>query len=101
MDKEFDEILRKIQESRMFIVRYDLSLPLNKGTITQIDPKNIFNIDPVRILYYMKEHLRTIDLFMKVDTDGDNHLSREEMKYAFEVSTHYHVTFCVTISIYQ
>ena len=70
----------------MFIVRYDLSLPLNKGAFTEIDPKNIFNIDPVRILYYMKEHLRTIDLFLKVDTDGDNTLSREEMKYAFEVS---------------
>lgn len=85
VDKEFEGILREIQDSRMFIVRYDMSLPLNKGAITQIDPKNIFNIDPIRILYYMKEHLRTIDLFLKVDTDGDHHLSREEMKYAFEV----------------
>lgn len=86
VDKEFDKILREIQDKRMFIVRYDLSLPLSKGTVSKIDPKNIFNIDPVRILYYMKEHLRTIDLLLNVDTEGDNNLTKEEMKFAFEVS---------------
>ena len=85
VDKEFEKILKEIQESRLLMVKYDHSLPLNKGEVTNIDPKNVFNIDPVRILFYMKEHLRTIDLFLKVDRDGSNSLSREEMKYAFEV----------------
>lgn len=85
VDKEFEGILREIQDSRFLIVRYDHSLPLNKGQVSQIDPKNIFNIDPVRILFYMKEHLRTLDLFLKVDRDGSNSLSRDEMKFAFEV----------------
>lgn len=85
VDKEFEKILKEIQDSRLFIVRFDQSLPLNKGPVSQIDPKNIFNIDPIRILFYMKEHLRTIDLFMKVDKDGSNSLTREEMKFAFEM----------------
>ncbi|XP_053400502.1 leucine-rich repeat-containing protein 74B-like [Mercenaria mercenaria] len=84
VDKEFEGILKQIQESRLLIVRYDHSLPLNKGEISHVDPKNIFNIDPIRILFYMKEHLRTIDLFLKVDRDGSNSLSRDEMKFAFE-----------------
>ena len=74
-----------MQETRLFIVRYDAALPLTKGSLSEIERKNAFNVDPIRILYYMKEHLRTIDLFLKVDRDGNNSLSKEEMKYAFEV----------------
>ena len=86
VDKDFNEVLKQIQEKRIFIVRYDTALPLNKAVVSKVDPKNIFNIDPVRILYFMKEHLRTIDLFLKVDRDKNHFLSRDEMKYAFEVS---------------
>ena len=86
VDKEFDKVLKEIQENRIFFVRYETALPLCKGAVSQIDPKNIFNIDPIRILYFMKEHLRTIDLFLKFDKDCSNYLSRDEMKFAFEVS---------------
>ena len=86
VDKEFDKVLKEIQDTRLFFVRYETSLPLCKGSVSQIDPKNIFNIDPIRILYFMKEHLRTIDLFLKFDKDCSNFLSRDEMKFAFEVS---------------
>lgn len=85
VDKDFDGILKQIQDNRTFIVRYDLSLPVSKNTVSKIDSKNIFNIDPVRILFYMKENLRTIDLFMKVDKDGSKRLDKEEMRLAFEV----------------
>ncbi|XP_061165315.1 leucine-rich repeat-containing protein 74A-like [Saccostrea echinata] len=85
VDKEFKSVLEKIQKKRMFIVRYDTSLPLNTGTVTTADPKNIFNIDPIRILYFMKEHLRTIDLFLKFDKDSNNCLTRDEMQFAFEM----------------
>ena len=85
VDKEFDNVLKEIQSNRIFLVRYEAALPLTKGPVSQIDPKNIFNIDPIRILYFMKEHLRTIDLFLKFDKDCSNFLSRDEMKYAFEV----------------
>ena len=86
VDKEFERLLKQIQEERLFIVRYDTSLPLQRRKQSRVDPNNIYNIDPMRILFFMKEHLRTIDLFLKIDTDGDGLLSREEMKYAFEVS---------------
>lgn len=92
MDKEFNSVLEKIQKKRMFIVRYDSSLPVNKGSVPTVDPKNIFNIDPIRILYFMKEHLRTIDLFLKFDKDSSNSLTRDEMQFAFEVRKY--LCFC-------
>ena len=69
----------------MFSVVYDMALPVNKTPAKTYDPTNIFNIDPIRILYFMKEHMRTIDLFLKLDTDGSNTLTRDEMAFAFEV----------------
>ena len=86
VDKDFKDTLEKIQEERMFNVRYELALPMNKAEVKRIDPQNVFNIDPIRILFFMKEHLRTIDLFLKIDKDSSNGLTREEMQYAFEVS---------------
>lgn len=83
--KEFESVLEKIREKRLFTVRYDTSLPVNKGAAVKVDPKNVFNIDPIRILYFMKEHLRTIDLFLKFDKDSNNCLTRDEMQLAFEV----------------
>ncbi|XP_060070211.1 leucine-rich repeat-containing protein 74B-like [Ylistrum balloti] len=85
VDKDFQPILDELQKNRMFIVRYDMALPLNKAKVFKADPKNIFNIDPIRILFFMKEHLRTIDLFLKIDKDSDNSLTREEMQFAFEL----------------
>lgn len=86
MDKDFVPILKKLQEDRIFMARYDLELPINKGEVKKIDPNNIFNIDPIRILFFMKEHLRTIDLFLKLDKDSSNSLTRDELQFAFEVS---------------
>ncbi|XP_076446336.1 uncharacterized protein LOC143283845 [Babylonia areolata] len=84
VDKDFDGELRQIQDQRLFIVRYDTSLSRQRRE-SRVDPSNIYNIDPMRILFFMKEHLRTIDLFLKIDTNNDGLLSREEMKYAFEL----------------
>jgi hypothetical protein len=56
-----------------------------KGVVSKIDSKNVFNIDPIRILYFMKEHMRTIDMFLKFDKDNSNSLSRDELHFAFEV----------------
>ena len=86
MDKDFQPMVDELQNQRAFTCRYEHALPLNKGHVSEIDPQNILNIDPVRILYIMKEHLRTIDLFLKVDKDNDCFLTKDEIKYAFEVS---------------
>ncbi|XP_063413357.1 leucine-rich repeat-containing protein 74A-like isoform X2 [Mytilus trossulus] len=84
VDKEFDPLLENIQDERLFMARYDISLPVRKGVVSNIDSKNVFNIDPIRILYFMKEHMRTIDMFLKFDKDNSNSLSREELHFAFE-----------------
>ncbi|XP_078323359.1 uncharacterized protein LOC111123633 isoform X3 [Crassostrea virginica] len=85
VDKEFEQVLEKIRKKKPFVVRYDESLPVNKGAVSKVDAKNVFNIDPIRILYFMKEHLRTIDLFLKFDKDSNNFLTRDEMQLAFEM----------------
>nr|KAG5711604.1 hypothetical protein BaRGS_016786 [Batillaria attramentaria] len=85
VDKDFEGVLQKIQEERLFFVRYDTSLPLQKRRKSSVDPKNVYNIDPLRILFFIKEHLRTIDLFLKIDQNNDGLLTRDEMKYAFEL----------------
>ncbi|CAC5423312.1 unnamed protein product [Mytilus coruscus] len=84
VDKEFDPLLETLQDERLFMARYDISLPVRKGVVSNIDSKNVFNIDPIRILYFMKEHMRTIDMFLKFDKDNSNSLSREELHFAFE-----------------
>ena len=53
VDKEFEGVLKQLQQERLFFVNYEHSLPLNKDPIP-IDPKNVFEIDPVRIIYYIK-----------------------------------------------
>ncbi|KAL8617171.1 hypothetical protein ACOMHN_014341 [Nucella lapillus] len=85
VDREFKPLLNQIQSQKLFFARYDASLPLQRRKESRVDPGNIYNIDPMRILFFMKEHLRTLDLFLKIDTNNDGLLSREEMKYAFEL----------------
>uniref|UniRef100_K1PVL4 Uncharacterized protein n=1 Tax=Magallana gigas TaxID=29159 RepID=K1PVL4_MAGGI len=41
VDKEFESVLEKIREKRLFTVRYDTSLPVNKGAAVEVDPKNM------------------------------------------------------------
>ncbi|KAL3878556.1 hypothetical protein ACJMK2_030893 [Sinanodonta woodiana] len=85
VDKEFPSILGTIQEKRSFLVRFKEALPMNKEEVHKIDPKNIFEIDPVRILMFMKEHMRSIDFFLKLDKESSSQLSREEIEHAFKL----------------
>ncbi|XP_070198584.1 leucine-rich repeat-containing protein 74B-like [Littorina saxatilis] len=86
VDNDFFKVLEEIQANRMFYVRFDSSLPFQlTRRESKVDPNNIYNIDPMRILFFMKEHLRTIDLFLKIDHNNDGLVSRDEMKYAFEL----------------
>lgn len=52
---------------------------MNKGVVVKVDFKNVFNIDLIRILYFMKEYLRIIDLFLKFDKDFNNCFIWDEM----------------------
>ncbi|KAL5012126.1 hypothetical protein ScPMuIL_010677 [Solemya velum] len=86
VDKEFESILEKIRKTRELTVVYDKALPLDKSDILEaVAKKNVFNIDPVKILYFLKEHLRTIDLFLRFDRDRSNMITRDEMHHVFEI----------------
>ncbi|GFR97459.1 leucine-rich repeat-containing protein 74A-like [Elysia marginata] len=85
VDKDFEPMLEDMQKERFFLVRYDTALMSERNAPTKVDPKNIFNIDPVRILFFMKQHLRTIDLFLKIDKDISGSLTKDEMRYAFQL----------------
>ena len=85
VDKDFEPLLEEMQSERLFLVRYDAALKSQRQAPSRVDPKNIFNIDPVRILFFMKQHLRTIDLFLKIDKDISGSLTKDEMRYAFQV----------------
>ena len=43
------------------------------------------NIDPVRVLFFMKKKLRCLDLFQKIDADSSDSLSRKEIVEALRV----------------
>ncbi|KAK3758293.1 hypothetical protein RRG08_004115 [Elysia crispata] len=85
VDKDFEPMLEEIQQERLLLVRYDAALMSQRNMPSKVDPKNIFNIDPVRILFFMKQHLRTIDLFLKIDKDISGSLTKDEMRYAFQL----------------
>lgn len=85
VDKDFEPMLEEMQQERLILVRYDAALMSERKAPSRVDPKNIFNIDPVRILFFMKQHLRTIDLFLKIDKDISGSLTKDEMRYAFQL----------------
>ncbi|RUS80740.1 hypothetical protein EGW08_011504 [Elysia chlorotica] len=85
VDRDFEPMLEELQGERLLLVRYDAALMSQRNNPSKVDPKNIFNIDPVRILFFMKQHLRTIDLFLKIDKDISGSLTKDEMRYAFQL----------------
>ena len=89
MDKEFKKILEEIHTTRPFFrVIYDRSLPVHKDkwqAMMDNVKKPIYNVDPVRILFLAKKNLRIIDMFNKMDTDGDCRLTKTEVYLALKV----------------
>lgn len=89
MDKEFAAILEEIHKTRPdFRVLYDRSLPVHKdkwAAMMENVKKPVYNVDPVRILFLAKKNLRIIDMFNKMDTDGDCRLTKTEVYQALKV----------------
>ena len=81
-------VLQELQEQRRIEVIYERSLPVHKARweeLSSFDPKTVFNIDPVQILYYTKKDMRAIDMFNKIDHNHDSKLTRKEMDEALRV----------------
>ncbi|XP_059152609.1 leucine-rich repeat-containing protein 74B-like [Physella acuta] len=88
VDKEFVSLLRQIQLERFFIVTYDLSLPVRKLTLDEMREKvglpSAYNVDPLKMLYLLKEKMRASDFFYKINKDHDKGLQRNELYALFD-----------------
>ena len=86
---EFVELLRNVRRTRDVHVEYEkcLSVPsLDHQTMSdQIRAPWLFNLDPLALLFMLKEKNRAQDFFNKINRDGDSVLSYEEFKDLFKV----------------
>ena len=91
-------MLKIIQDKKPdFKVIYERAMPIFKGSdlppLTEeqrlrfeearSDP--VFNVDPVRVLYYNKKDMRAMDLFNLIDENEDARLSRQEINDGLKV----------------
>ncbi|XP_064637597.1 leucine-rich repeat-containing protein 74A-like [Lineus longissimus] len=87
VDKEFEAVLEEIQQDRIFVAKFDHSLPINVEnwsdrfkTLHVKDVDKTYTVDPIRLFFYLKSNLRVIDMFREIDMDGDGMLAKEEVK---------------------
>lgn len=89
VDKPFVEILAELKESRGFEAIYELSLPvksISEDKMRQeINAPSVFNMDPLKLLYMLKEKNRAQDFFRRINKDNDDSVSPEEIKQLFRV----------------
>ncbi|KAK3759584.1 hypothetical protein RRG08_020951, partial [Elysia crispata] len=90
VDKEFVALLEEIQKDRFFIVNYEVSLPVKKISREEMREKiglpSAYNVDPLRMLYLLKEKMRASDFFYKINKDHDDGLQRDELYSLFDES---------------
>ncbi|KAJ8298308.1 hypothetical protein KUTeg_024839 [Tegillarca granosa] len=88
VDKDFESIQKEIQRHRMFTVKFELALPVRKTSLDQlkkeVEAPSVFNVDPLRLLYMLKEKYRAQDFFNKINRDSNEVVSRDELKYLFK-----------------
>lgn len=92
VDSDFEQLLEKLQSKRDITVLYDKSLPIHRDKWSQLLGDNsdgggeVINVDPVRLLYLLKQNLRCIDMLVQMDKDDSFDLSRSEIRKALDVS---------------
>ncbi|XP_046354104.2 leucine-rich repeat-containing protein 74B-like [Haliotis rufescens] len=88
VDKEFEGVLEKIRKSRYLEVTYEISLPITKKTreemMKELQKPQAYNIDPLHMLYLLKEKNRARDFFEKINKDKDDGLTRDELFLLFK-----------------
>lgn len=91
VDEEFLRILDVIESRRLFRVRFEAALPLNQfkrnSVLREFDKKDeVFTLDPIEMLYMLKEKMRAVDFFLKMDKEKNNLVSKVELHKMFKVS---------------
>ncbi|XP_064609564.1 leucine-rich repeat-containing protein 74B-like [Liolophura sinensis] len=89
VDTEFEQLLDNLRSKRDITVLYDKSLPIHRDKWSQLmdesnDGPDVINVDPVRLLYLLKQNLRCIDMLVQMDKDDSFDLSRTEIRKALD-----------------
>ncbi|KAK3100783.1 hypothetical protein FSP39_025275, partial [Pinctada imbricata] len=90
VNDEFITLYEDIKSKRDFKVVYELSLPVH-GMDTQkmareVQAPSKFNLDPLRLLYMLKEKNRAQDFFHRINKDHDDVVTPDELWELFRES---------------
>ncbi|XP_053400580.1 leucine-rich repeat-containing protein 74A-like [Mercenaria mercenaria] len=90
VDRDFQGICDNIRQERNFRVEYETSLPVTcrnrDDMMKEIETRNDYNIEPLRMLYLLKERNRAQDFFHKINKDHDSGLTPDELSMLFKES---------------
>ncbi|XP_061182375.1 leucine-rich repeat-containing protein 74B-like [Saccostrea echinata] len=88
VNDDFLDIVRSVQKTRHVHVEYErcLSVPsLDQQTMSEeVRAPWLFNLDPLNLLFMLKEKNRAQDFFNKINRDGDDVLSYQEFRELFK-----------------
>ncbi|XP_063416268.1 leucine-rich repeat-containing protein 74B-like [Mytilus trossulus] len=86
VDHDFPEILQKIQEHQELKVIFEKALPLRvrpDKLRMEVQGSAVFNMDPLKLLYLLKEKNRAQDFFNKINKDNNDVLTIDEIQTLF------------------
>ncbi|XP_021363192.1 uncharacterized protein LOC110456659 isoform X2 [Mizuhopecten yessoensis] len=90
VDKPFVDTLTELRKQRGFEAVYELALPVKSISEDkmrkEIQAPSVFNMDPLKLLYMLKEKNRAQDFFRRINKDNDDSVSPEEIKQLFKES---------------
>ncbi|XP_052792042.1 leucine-rich repeat-containing protein 74B-like [Mya arenaria] len=90
VDKDFQGVLDTIHQGRGFSVEYETSLPVTSRNrndmLKEIEMRSTYNIEPLRMLYLLKERNRAQDFFHKINKDHNDGLTPDELAALFKES---------------
>ena len=102
VDRDFKGIYESIQEERRFNATYETSLPVScksrEEMIREVEMQANYNVEPLRMLYLLKEKNRAQDFFHKINKDHDDGLTPDELFALFKVNVSVpHKTFVLHV----
>ncbi|XP_071126590.1 leucine-rich repeat-containing protein 74B-like isoform X2 [Mytilus edulis] len=86
VDHDFPELLQKIQEHQELKVIFEKALPLRirpEKLRMEVQGPAVFNMDPLKLLYLLKEKNRAQDFFNKINKDNNDVVTIDEIQTLF------------------
>ena len=98
VNEEFLDVVRAVKQTRQIHVEYDICLPvssIDRQTMSkQVRAPRLFNLDPLNLLFMLKEKNRAQDFFNKINKNGDDVLSYEEFRELFKERFFFVILIC-------